>query len=147
MFTKIYDTQMVSLGPNELICFSCNYFLNSLWSSDTIWRQKSGSTLAQVMACCLTAPSHYLNQCWLIFSEILWRSHKGNFRGNIQESYPWYEFENYQFKIAATSPRGQWVNRVIIHILLTQSFQSEGQLSPTWRKLVFVSEIDWVRGC
>ena len=24
-----------------------------------------GSTLAQVMACCLTAPSHYLNQCWL----------------------------------------------------------------------------------
>ena len=27
------------------------------------WRQRSGSTLAQVMACCLTAPSHYLNQC------------------------------------------------------------------------------------
>ena len=23
----------------------------------------SGTTLAQVMACCLTAPSHYLNQC------------------------------------------------------------------------------------
>ena len=22
-------------------------------------------TLAEVMACCLTAPSHYLNQCWL----------------------------------------------------------------------------------
>ena len=26
---------------------------------------KSASTLAQVMACCLTAPSHYRNQCWL----------------------------------------------------------------------------------
>ena len=36
---------------------------NSLWPSDTIWRHKSGSTLAQVMACCLMAPSHYLNQC------------------------------------------------------------------------------------
>ena len=24
----------------------------------------SGTTLAQVMACCLTAPSHYLNRCW-----------------------------------------------------------------------------------
>ena len=35
----------------------------SLWPSDVIWRQKSRSTLAQVMACCLTALSHYLNQC------------------------------------------------------------------------------------
>ena len=26
--------------------------LNSLWPSDAIWRQRSGSTLAQVMACC-----------------------------------------------------------------------------------------------
>ena len=41
--------------------------LNSLWPSDAIWQQRSGSTLAQVMACCLTAPSHYLNQCWLIY--------------------------------------------------------------------------------
>ena len=24
------------------------------------------------LACCLTAPSHYLKQCWLIISEILW---------------------------------------------------------------------------
>ena len=52
---------------------------NSLWPSDTIWRQRSGSTLAQVMACCLTAPSHYLNQCWLIISEVQWQSYKGNF--------------------------------------------------------------------
>ena len=29
-----------------------------------------GQHLAQVMACCLTAPSHYLNQCWLIISDI-----------------------------------------------------------------------------
>ena len=35
--------------------------INSLWPSDAVWRQRSGSTLAQVMACCLTAPSHYLN--------------------------------------------------------------------------------------
>ena len=28
---------------------------NSLWPSDAMWRQRSGSTLAQVMACCLTA--------------------------------------------------------------------------------------------
>ena len=38
--------------------------LNSLWSSDTISWHGSGSTLAHVMAWCLMAPSHYLNQCW-----------------------------------------------------------------------------------
>ena len=30
------------------------------------------STLALVMACCLTVPSHYLNQCWVITKGILW---------------------------------------------------------------------------
>ena len=43
---------------------------NSLCPSDTIWRQRSESTLAQVMACYLTAPSHYLYQYWLIIGEV-----------------------------------------------------------------------------
>ena len=30
-----------------------------------IWHHRTGSTLVQVMAWCLTAPSHNLNQCWL----------------------------------------------------------------------------------
>ena len=38
--------------------------LNSLRPSDAIWRHRSGSTLAQVMASCLMAPSHYLNQAF-----------------------------------------------------------------------------------
>ena len=37
------------------------------------WRHRSGSILAQVMAWCLTATSHYLNQCWLNVSEVLWQ--------------------------------------------------------------------------
>ena len=52
---------------------------NSLRPSDAIWRQRTGSTLAQVMACCLTAPSHYLSQCWLITSKVPWLSWEGNF--------------------------------------------------------------------
>ena len=40
--------------------------LNSVWPNDPIWRYKTGSTLSQVMACCLTAWSYYLHQCWLI---------------------------------------------------------------------------------
>ena len=46
--------------------------INSLWPSNTIWRQRSGSILAQVMACCLMAPSHYLNQYRLIISKVQW---------------------------------------------------------------------------
>ena len=42
--------------------------LNSLWPSNTIRWHRYWPTLAQVMACCLTAPSHHLNQWWLIFS-------------------------------------------------------------------------------
>ena len=44
--------------------------INSLWPSDAIWWQRSRSTLAQVMACCLTAPSHYMNHYWLIIHEV-----------------------------------------------------------------------------
>ena len=55
--------------------------ISSLWPSDAIWRQRTWSTLVQVMACCLMAPSHYLNQCWLIISEVPWHIPEGNFRG------------------------------------------------------------------
>ena len=42
--------------------------VNPLWPMIPIWGHRSGSTLALVMSCCLTAPSHYLNQCRLIIS-------------------------------------------------------------------------------
>ena len=57
--------------------------IDSLWPSDAIWRYRSGSTLAQVIACCLTAPSHYLNQCWLIINKVQWHSSEGNFAKDI----------------------------------------------------------------
>ena len=65
------------LGRGDvLVCGNDNdQWFNSLWPSGVIWRQRSGSTLTQVMACCLTAPSHYLNQCWLIISEVNWHSY------------------------------------------------------------------------
>ena len=70
---------MCFLSGNEetLICYLL--VINSLGPSDAIWWQGSGSTLTQVMACCLTAPSHYLNQCWLLISKVEWHSSKGKF--------------------------------------------------------------------
>ena len=54
------------------------YNIDSLRPSDAIWWHRSRSTLAQVMACCLMAPSHYRNQCWLIFSKVQWHPLEGN---------------------------------------------------------------------
>ena len=50
-----------------------------LWPSGAIWRHRSGSTLTQVMACCLTAPSHYLHQYCLLIIELLWHSPESYF--------------------------------------------------------------------
>ena len=48
-----------------------SYNLNSLWIDDTIWRQRSGSTLADVMAWCRKTPSYYLNQCLLFMKAFI----------------------------------------------------------------------------
>ena len=61
--------------------FTSNYLIaiiNSLWPIDTIWRHISVSTLAQIMACCVTAPSHYLNQCSLPILKVLQQSPERN---------------------------------------------------------------------
>ena len=56
-----------------------HWFFNSLWPSDAIRWHRSGSTLAQVMACCLTAPSHYLTQCPLIITKVQLHASENNF--------------------------------------------------------------------
>ena len=64
-------------------------WINSLWPSDTIWRHISGSTLAQVMDFCLTAPSHYLDQRWLIISKVQWHSSECNFTRDTSAISHW----------------------------------------------------------
>ena len=51
--------------------------VNSSPLSAAYMHQWTGSTLVQVMARCLTAPSHYLNRCWLIVSKVLWHLSEG----------------------------------------------------------------------
>ena len=85
----------------------CSSLKDSLWPCDTIWQHKSGSTLAQVMAWCLTAPSHYLNQCWPLINEILWHSSESNCTASAQVINLYHKFKNHTFKIIAY--RGQWV--------------------------------------
>ena len=53
------------LMSSQAPCLQNVHLINSLRPGDTIWQHIYGSKLAQVMAWCLTAPSHYLIQCWL----------------------------------------------------------------------------------
>ena len=62
------------------------------------------------MAGCLTAPSHYLNQCWLTINEILWHSFQGNIYLNTQDINPQVVFKIHTSEFTAISHRGQWVN-------------------------------------
>ena len=70
--------QGIIWGQKGLVYFRISFtyrqfrWVNPLRPSDAIWQHRSGSTLAQVMACCLTAPSHYMNKFWLIISKVLW---------------------------------------------------------------------------
>ena len=113
-------------------------WVNSLWPSDAMWQHRSGSTLGQVMGWCLTVPSHYPTQCWLIISKVLQHSRKTNFTGSAQGIYSWNEFEKYTCKIISKSLSCQWVNTStegnrIIHVNFMPA-KSANALAPsiTW---------------
>ena len=74
------------------------------------WKTCSWSTLVQVIACCLTTPSHYLNQCWPIINEVQKHSFQGSSNGNYPDTSPCGGFHYHTIKITATFTRGQWVN-------------------------------------
>ena len=71
-----------------------------------------GSTLAQVMACCLTAPSHCLNHCWLLITAIRWYSSESNFTMSALATILYNELENYSVKIILTFTWSRWVKRL-----------------------------------
>ena len=93
------------------ICGTRGRWVNTLWPNDTIWRHKSGSTLAQVMACCLTAPSHYLNQCWLIISKVQWHSSESILQDIPQPSVTEISLKMAYLKLCSNLP----VDKELIH--------------------------------
>ena len=57
----------------------------------SIWHHGNCSTMAQVMACCLTTSSDNYNQCWLLISEfIMWHS-----LGAVSQELLWNVFGIY----------------------------------------------------
>ena len=69
----------------------------------------SESTLAQVMACCLMTPSHYLNQCWLIIDKVQRHLSGGHFKEDTSATVHYNYHKHYFCIISFQSPSGQWV--------------------------------------
>ena len=114
------DSTMASAGmpcANRLEYYRYNFSpcrIYSLWSSDDIWWHRSESTLAEVMACSLSA---HLNQCWLIIKGFLWYSPESNFTRTAHEFNPLHVFKDCSFLNYHHISQGQWVNQwTWIHI-------------------------------
>ena len=97
-----YHAQLVRLS-NIQYCkgYAILYYVMSLMLGNVTWRHTSGSTLIEVMACCLTAPCHYLNQCWLIAGGVQGHSHDVNLAGyqSINQSITPPVWQTYPFTI------------------------------------------------
>ena len=90
-----------------------SYLIGAYWCDiDMMWH-RSGSTLAQIMACCLMAPNHYLQQCRLLITKAQGHSSDGSFTRDAPAINNWNKFENYLFKFPFKSPRDQWVKAIM----------------------------------
>ena len=96
-------------GTLKCLLYVHDWRVNTLTISDVIWRQKCGSTMAHIMACCLMAPSHSRTNVNLILlafihtlispklHNICWRELSLNFEFYwFNASSPGYEISDYQ---------------------------------------------------
>ena len=72
--------------PTQTVSVTCAKLIVASWC------HRSGSTLGQVKACCLTAPSHYLNQYWLIFGDVKRYSLESDFTTSVHATILYNEF-------------------------------------------------------
>ena len=91
--THIMTINQHKSAKGRTFCLCPNVSINVCWEIHSLTHcglvlhmaQGSMSTLVEVMACCLTAPSHYLNQCWLIITKVRvqWCSYDGYFTWDV----------------------------------------------------------------
>ena len=79
---KIFSPVTRASYAENVSIWWCHH-VKSLWPCDPNWWPSTGPTLAKIIDCCLKAPSHYLNQCWLFISKILWLSQKSNLQHKL----------------------------------------------------------------
>ena len=107
IFTEYFFSKQLSMWKVNTASTMMMYpYIHSLWPSDAIWWHRSVSILAQGMACCMTAPSHYLNQCWPTTNEVLWHSFEGDICLNTHDINPQIMCEIYTFEITSIISQG-----------------------------------------
>ena len=84
---------------------TCAYFLGY-----TVWQHSTASTLAHVIACCLKAPSHYPDQCWLI-SKVPWHS-SGVIVIRYEDTNQVHKIEYYIFQNHIQIPQAQMCDSI-----------------------------------
>ena len=108
--------ELPSGGSIAIVNEPCNN-INSLWPSHAICCHRTGSTLAQVMACCLMAPSHHLNQYWLIIGNILWHSPEAISQEMLRISIPDMSFKITNLRVHPHFPGANELITVNFHFI------------------------------
>ena len=108
---------LVNWGPGFSQCRVCSATCSALvqsrchqntsWPRDTIWRHRTALVFDHAMVFCQTAPSLYLNQCWLIINKAKWHSLEGSF----YMRYHGYQLLRLVWNISFTSP---WVHSSVL---------------------------------
>ena len=92
-----------------------------------VWQSAKGSvstsvsTLTQVMACCLMAPSHYMNKCWFIISRVQRHSFEGHFtryssHQSIKLAWKWLIWNYFSNSQGSMSQHTEvWSNACMCH--------------------------------
>ena len=90
---------------NTLMSYAVFFVVSALWPSNDMatWRHRLGSTLVQVIDYCLTTGIVCLNRWWLIINEVLCNLPESNFKGSVQATVLYNEFEYYIILITSTS--------------------------------------------
>ena len=114
-----------------LFNFQC---VNSLCSFDAIWQHRSVWILDQVMVCCLMAPSHYLDQCWLTNKSVLWYSPDSNFPWSAMKLTHWGQDKMAAISQTPHSNAFSWMKMVEFLLKFRWSLFLRVQLSifPHW---------------
>ena len=86
------------------ICFSDTALLTHCGLVTPYCDMGASSTLTQVMTCCLMAPSHYLNQCWLIIKGLMWDSSDSNFTRGTPDISPSIELKTTSLTLLRLHP-------------------------------------------
>ena len=88
--------------------------INSLRPSDAYMRQETNHHWFRKWLVAWPAPSHYLNQCWIIVNSTLRNKLQWNFNRNQYIFIEGNALENVVCKMASISSRRQWVNYSVV---------------------------------